>query len=159
MGFFRSKEISKGWKLEQWSEHTHSYCLTIPQGDNLFAIIKYFLSTLPGASGKLITNDVFEGTEVFFTSTLKFKDVVDSISEKFGFERKESKRKYRGGRAKKPVDQFTTDWVYIRSWDGVIDAAKELNGNIGSMSAAAKGKQLLDGTVSHYSYGYNWKYK
>ena len=159
MGYFKTTKICKGWKLEQWSEHTHTYCLTTPQGDNLFAIVKYFLSTLPGGSSRIITNDVFEGTEIFFKTDLKFKKVLEAIVEKFHLDYKEKKRKYGGGRFKKPVLQYTTNWEFIREWEGIVDAAKEFNGNPGALSNAANGRKLLDGSVSHFGYGYYWKYK
>ena len=56
------------------------------------------------------------------------------------------------GKNNKPILQYTLDGVFIREWDSVTTASKELNLNISSICMCCKEKYQSCG-------GYKWNYK
>jgi hypothetical protein len=55
-------------------------------------------------------------------------------------------------KAKKQVDQFSLDGIYLKTFDSISNAAKEINGFPGNIAKCCNGKRK---SVK----GYNWKYK
>lgn len=52
----------------------------------------------------------------------------------------------------KPIDQYTKDGDFIKSWDSTMDVQRELGINNSNISACARGNIKSAG-------GYIWRYK
>lgn len=147
MGRFRRRKICSGWSLEQYSEHRHSYILTAPRVSNLSAI-KTVLLALPGSSHRIITNDVNEVVEIYFSCNLPFKETIIKVAGLLNLPYNPPKitKKW----LMTPVKQYTLEGEYIRTWDGVNAAAKALGISAGNISSCVNGKVWQ-------ASGYIWK--
>lgn len=138
--------------LSQFSECKKSYWLTVPPGANLLAI-GTVLSNLPGGCSKMITNDLFEATEIYFRTDLRFNDAFKAIINELGLEyTPKPKPKYPQNRQKKPVLQYSLTGEFIREWISTSTAARETGLNVGNISLCCRGKYKQSG-------GYRWEYK
>jgi group I intron endonuclease len=70
------------------------------------------------------------------------------------FMSKLNKEKHLGGRNKRKIIQFTKDDCYIKTWNSITEAAKELNVSIGSI-----GNCLTENSKQKTCKGYKWKYE
>ena len=152
MGRFRNKHICQGWKLSQFSGYHKSYWLTVPPGSDLLAIGDV-LSTLPGGCGKMITNDIFEATEIYFRTDLRFNDVYRVIIARLGLENKQKPKPRRPHKRKrKPVLQYSLTGELIKEWASLYEAAIGTGVNAGNISLSCRTENKKAG-------GYYWKYK
>lgn len=63
-----------------------------------------------------------------------------------------SRTEKQASKCRKPVLQFTLDGEFIKEWEGVLKAGRELNIFAGNISFACKGRLKTAG-------GYIWRYK
>ena len=148
MARFRRKEICSGWALEQYGEHRHSFILIAPHQSNIKSI-QNKLSSLPGGSDFFITNDVLNGTEIFFRCDLSFKQTIIKVAELLNLPYTPPAPK-KVKKLMKPVKQYTLDGEYIRTWDGASVAGETLGIRPSGISNCAGGRQGQAG-------GYIWK--
>lgn len=138
--------------LSQFSECNKSYWLTVPPGSNLLAIGNV-LSHLPGGCSKMITNDLFEATEIYFRTDLRFNDAFKAIINELGLEyTPKPKPKYPQDRRKKPVLQYSITGELIKEWASLYEASIETGVNPGNISLSCRTENKKAG-------GYYWKYK
>lgn len=150
MGKFYKKIISPGWVIENYSEHHHSYILTVPKGEDIKAI-KFILSNAPGGSKRFIVNEIYEGTEIYFRADhMRLMDMMVWVCENLHLKYTAPEKRVNKPR-KKRVHQYALDGTYITTWDSVREAGRTLGGSPGSIWSAASGKQS---TAS----GFRWKF-
>ena len=71
----------------------------------------------------------------------------ENVNNPLSIEKKQGKNNYNA----KPILQFTLNGEFIRRWDCIIDASKELGCSHGNISSCCNGKR-------NYCGGFIWKY-
>lgn len=125
---------------------SNSYYISVPQDTDVDAIVKK-IETMPGCL-MTITDETFEGYDIFFRCTLPFKEcfgklkVLLDIPDECASRVKRKKRK---------VAQYSLDGVLLKRWNSMSEAADELKINLVAISVCCRGKRKS-------SAGYIWKY-
>lgn len=100
----------------------------------------------------MITIDVFEATEIYFRTDLRFNDAFKVIINELELEYTPKPKKYHQNRRKKPVLQYSIAGEFIKEWVSTSTAARETGVNVGNISLCCRGKYRQAG-------GFVWKYK
>ena len=152
MARFASKVIRPGWVIEHYTAHRTSYILTVPPGEDIESI-KETLSTVPGGSRRFITNEVFDGIEIYFRASedMTLRTMMNWIIEHLGLVYEPKRRKVQKGRYKKRIHQYTLDGTYLTTWESIKEASTTLGLASSSICNNLKGRQPAAG-------GFVWKY-
>jgi len=152
MARFASKKICEGWVIEHYTEHHRTYILTVPPGENI-ASIKETLSTVPGGSRRFITNETFDGIEIYFRAdeSMTLRTMMNWVIENFNLEYNQPERKVSKGRYKRRIHQYTPDGTYLTTWESIKEAATTLGLSSSGICSALRGNQ-------DYAGGFIWKY-
>lgn len=152
MARFASKVIRPGWVIEHYTAHRTSYILTVPPGEDIESI-KDTLSTVPGGSRRFITNEVFDGIEIYFRASedMTLRTMMNWIIEHLGLVYEPVNRKVKKGRYKRKIDQFAIDGTYLTTWDSIKEASTTLGIPSSSLCNALNGRMETAG-------GFVWKY-
>lgn len=148
----RTKVICEGWSLSKFNDLKISFILTVPLGANIKAI-RNILSQFPGGSSKFIIIDIAEGTEIYFITDLTFNKCFERVIQDFNlnYVPQQTPPKPRGIK-KRPILQYSLDGKFIKEWEAISYASKDLGINPGNIANVAKG-------VTKTAGGFLWRYK
>lgn len=83
MAYFRKKELSPGWVLQQLRTSTSSYILSVPRDTDTHSVSS-FLSTVPGKT-KIIVEETFQGYDIYFCFDNSFNFVFSVLQSNIDF--------------------------------------------------------------------------
>lgn len=144
---FRTHQICSGWSLTKNRCTKVGYILTTPDYVDE-KTVKSMLSDVQGFIGYIIVNEIFQGKEFYFSSTLDDKELLSWVVNTFRLEHTARVRKKKETRK---VGQYTLDGKLVKVWESCNEIVKDTGWSQSHICNAIAGRVAK-------AHGYTWRY-